>query len=94
MMPLAWTALDRLLEGEILLAAEQEEIAHRRRVVGTMQHGVGGDLHAARNRDRLGLDPAARRHGALQFRLVAGKHDVDGIAWMSVAGLAAAIEIR
>ena len=94
MMPLAWTALDRLLEGKILLAAEQEQIAYRRGVVGTMQHGVGGDLHAARHGDRLGREPAAAVMARCNSRLVADKHDVDRIAGMPVAGLRAAIETR
>ena len=54
---------DRLLKGMVLLAAEQEQIAHRRIVIGAMKHGIGGNAHAARHGDRVCRKPACRMHG-------------------------------
>ena len=92
MMPLARAAGHRLLEGEILFAAEQEQIAHRRIVVGAAEHGVGGDAHAACHGDRVRRVPACRLHGAHEVGLVTGEADIDRIAGVSVSGLGDAID--
>ena len=84
MVALGWAAAVGLLEGEVLLAAEQEEIAHRRIVVGPVQHGVGGDADAAAEGDRVGRKPARRGHGLVQRLLAADHADIDGIAGMAV----------
>ena len=92
MMPFARTAGHGLLEGEILFAAEQEQIAHRRIVIGAIKHGIGGNAHAARHGDRICRKPACRMHGPHERVLVADQRDVDRIAGMPVAGLRTALK--
>ena len=86
-MALAGTARQRLLEGEVLLAAEQKEIAHRGIVIGPMQHGVGGDANAAGQGDLVGRIPPGCRHGAHELGFASDEPDIDGIAGMAVARL-------
>src|SRR5262245_56169737 len=92
MMPLARTAGHGLLEGEVLLAAEQEKIAHRRIIVGAAEHGVGGDAHATCHGDRVRRVPACRPHAAHEVGLITDEADIDRIAGVPVPGLGNAID--
>ena len=80
----AWTACQRLLEGEVLLAAKQKEVTDRRIVVGAAKNGVRGDAHAARKRDRVGGKPAGSGQAAHDFGLASDERDVDRIARVTV----------
>src|SRR4029079_4153676 len=84
---------ERLFEGEVLLPAEQKQIAHRRIVVGTAEDGVGGDAYGAGEGDRVGGKPAGGGHGAHDSAFAADEADIDGIAGMAVAGLRQAVGV-
>src|SRR5439155_4941072 len=74
---LACARADLLLEGEILVAAEQEERAHRRIRIGTVEDDAPGDAEAAAQRDRVGWAPAGGGERALDVCLAADERDVQ-----------------
>src|SRR5436309_9421456 len=62
MMPSARIAPDRLLESQVLPAAEQVEVAHGRVEVGPPEGHARGDPQAALQGDRVGRAPAGSEH--------------------------------
>ena len=76
----------RLLEREILAAAEIEQRADRRVAVGAVEQHAAGDLDRGLQRHRIGGIPAGRLHGAEHVVLVADQADIDGIAGNALRG--------
>jgi len=64
----------------ILVAAEQEERAHRRIRIGTVEDDALGDAEAAAQRDRVGWAPAGGGERVLDVRLAADERDVQRVA--------------
>ena len=84
MVPVARATADRLFECQILLAAEQEQVAHRRFVIGPAQYGGGHDSHAAHEGDRVGGKPSGRGHPPHHFGIAAHQCDIDRITRVAV----------
>ena len=77
---LVGAAADVLLKGEILLAVEHVQRAHRRIRVGPMEHHAFGDLQAAAQRHRVRGVPFGCEHRRDHFGLVADQRDVERIS--------------
>jgi hypothetical protein len=75
-MPLPRTAGDWKLEGEVLLASEQEKIAHRGIVVSSTQHGIRSNAHVGREAKRIGWKPASGAHGSRELHLRTDQRNV------------------
>ena len=76
----------RLLEGEVLLAAEDEEGADRGVGVGPVHQDAAGDPEAAPQGHRVGGVPARVEHGPDQVVLGADQADVERVAGDALGG--------
>ena len=79
-LPFARIVADGLLERQVLLAAEQIEIAHRCIVVGTFEHRRIGNVQTTAPRQRIGRKPFGGQHDRLHFVLAADKRHIQRIA--------------
>ena len=86
-------AVDFLLVGKILLAAEQEQRTHRGLKVAAAQEGGGDDSPAAGQRHVVGKRPARGVHHGVNLRFCSQQGDVHGIAEQPVAGARPADEV-
>jgi hypothetical protein len=83
-MPLTRAVTDRLLESQILLAAEKIKSAYRRFVVRAAENGIHHDADTASERDSIRRVPSCCRHRADDLRFRADKADIQGVARMPV----------
>ena len=75
-----------LLERDVLLAAEQEEVAHRRGRIGAIEHHAAGDLEIAAQAEP-GRDVASRRPSSRsELGVGCDQPDVQRIARRAVRG--------
>jgi hypothetical protein len=94
MVSLARTAADGLLEGEILFATEEKQVAHRRIVVGAAQHGVRSDADAGGQGYWVSGEPTDRCHPPHDFSIAPNQCDVDRVAGMAIGGMGYACQFR
>ncbi len=66
-------------EGQVLTAAVIQQLADRRRVVGTVQQHAADDLQAGAGRHRIGRIPPGGLHGADDVVPVADQADIHRI---------------
>ena len=92
-VPLAWGAVDFLLIGKILLAAEQEQGTDRGLKIAAAQEGGGDDPPAAGQRHVIGQCPACRLHHPVHLGFGSKQGHVHGIAEQPVAGAGPADEV-
>src|SRR5579862_9592745 len=71
---------ERLLEGEVLDAAEIIERADRRAAVRPVEQHAAGDFERRSRGDAIGRIPAGGLHGAEHVALVADQADIDWVA--------------
>ena len=86
MMPPPRIDADGLLEGQVLLAPEEEKAAHRGVVIGPMEDRSGRDPQGAPERDGVGRKPLGGEHRPLDVLFTAHQGDVHRIARDVVAG--------
>ena len=79
-VPVRRAGADRLLEGEVLAASLIHQRAHRRVLIGSVQHDADADLGGALDGDGIGGVPSRGRHGADHLGAGADEADVEGIA--------------
>ena len=85
-MALARAVPHRQLEGEVLLAAKQIQIAYRRLVVRTPHDRIHHNAHARGKGDRICRRPTRRCHGSRQLFLHSEQRDIHRITRMAVRG--------
>ena len=86
MMAAIGAATVRLLEREVLAAAEIVQVADRRVAIGPVQQHAAGDFDRRSQRDRIGGIPAGGVHGADHVPGVADQSDIDRIAGNALPG--------
>ena len=84
MMSLPRAVSDRLLEGEILLAAEKKQTAHGSPVIRPAENRIHHNTDAAAQCNRVGRIPSGGGHGLDQLLFGANESDIDGITGVAV----------
>lgn len=85
-MALARTVADRLLEADVLAAAEEIERAEGRGRIGRVEHEGPDHAPCAFGAERVGARPAGGGKGRGELREVAHEREIDRIARQAVAG--------
>src|SRR4029453_844877 len=80
-----------LLEGQVLLAAPQVQVADRSIVVRMFEHGRTGDLETAAQRERVGWIPLGRPHDPFYLRF---RFDQGHIEWITAVTIRGVCDVR
>src|SRR5262245_60463798 len=79
----AWARAHLALEREVLTASVEEEVAHRRARIRTVERDRPEDAERAPHGDGTGAEPPGPLHGELHLAGLADQPDVDGIGGTS-----------
>jgi hypothetical protein len=93
MVSLSRAVSDGLLEGEVLLPAQQIETTYWSLVVRSPEDRINHDAKAALQRYRIGWGPPDSHHRADQFFLCADDGDVKRIARVAIRGVRNSIDV-
>ena len=78
---------DRLFKGEILLAAEEEEITHGRSRWGFLKDGIDDDAFIAAQAERVSSAPASGAHGPDDICFAAHERNIERVAGDAIPGV-------
>jgi hypothetical protein len=87
MMAMPGAVADLLLEGEIFLAAKEEQVADRRVRIGPAEHGRHSDFEITSYPESRGRRPFRGRHRPQEFLTRTDERDVERVAWDASSGV-------